>query len=303
MKKYLIFLLAMILFTGIFGIDSHAAEIDDYMNDFPVFRLSLTKDNEEVMYTAFYAQDYNKKTYLLSSAFVGGAMEDGWTAVLHTSSGQIKVEHLLTENGVSYLKAEIPKGYVPVELDNPDTIGTIEGGRLLCSNKVIKEIDKFKVTSYTWQTWRVEFSDWYHENGYYLNEEQYLAEHYLEEVKLFGAPLLEIYADHVYLIGTLYVDEYHRPVVRDFRVTGFSESGAIGKTEEVSKNMNTFSDDMMAQFHAMEVLNDEIFTSKDTLPEIKEQNDLENTPLLLILVGGAATVAAVLFLKKGKQKI
>lgn len=47
-KKCLIFILMPMLCTGIFGLESHAAESEVFLDPFPIYRMSLTKDNETV---------------------------------------------------------------------------------------------------------------------------------------------------------------------------------------------------------------------------------------------------------------
>lgn len=298
MKKYLVFLLAMILFTGIFGIESHATQLEWYVEPMPVFRLSLTKNKETMIYTAFYALDLEGNVYLLTSAFAGAAMEDGWTATLHTSAGLKSVEHLKTENGVSYLKATVPGNYYMFKISN-DT--SIEAGSLIYSGKVekkIENIDDVTITGYTWKKLSLDFSEWYLENGYYIWDDHYFAKNYLEEAKLYGAPLISSYS--LELFGTLYMDENYHPVFRDFRRTGLVKDAAIGKVEPDTVEVTVRSNDMsvleeekvtnpdaLLQLEKLEIaeLEEGIFT------ETEEQMILERN-YLPVVIGSVAVIAA-----------
>ena len=315
-KKYLVFLLAMILFTGIFGIESHATQLEWYVEPMPVFRLSLIKDKETMIYTAFYALDLEGNVYLLTSAFVGAAMEDGWTATLHTSAGPKSVEHLKTENGVSYLKAIVPGNYYMFKISN-DT--SIEAGSLIYSRNVDKKIenmDSVKITSYTWVKLSLDFSDWYLENGYYIWDDHYFAENYLKEAKIYGAPLIS--SSSLELFGTLYMDENYHPVFRDFRRTGLVKDAAIGKVEpdtvEVTVRSNdigaleeekVINTDTLLQLEKLEIaeLEEGIFTENEekVAAETGGQMVSENN-YLPVVIGGAAVIAAIFYIRKRKQK-
>ena len=180
MKKCLIFILMLTLCTGIFGLESHAAESEIFLDPFPIYRMSLTKDNETVMYTAFYVQDSEGNIYLISSAFAGAAMRDGWKATLHTASGEKRVEHLKNENGICYLKAEIPEQSIILEIEDDDDY---EDGRILCAKKVEEKAeDGSVITRYTWGKWYVDFIGWYQNGAYYINDEMYMSKVYLEDV-------------------------------------------------------------------------------------------------------------------------
>ena len=308
-KKYLVFLLTICLFTGLFGMESHAAEMEQFLDPIPIYRLSLTKDKETMMYTAFYMQDLKGNIYLISSAFAGAAMNDGWSAALHTSSGEKRVEHLKTENGISYLKAEIPENsFFPVIQDAEE----YEDGSLLCAKKVEKKIENLDdavITSYTWSKWYVDFIGWYEVDGFYINDEMYMSKVYLEDVKLYGAPLVNLSSDSIKVIGTLYLDENYCPIVVDFRKLGLSESYAIGKVNASDTNQ-TMSDTMMKQLNSMDVLGDDVFIDTDTLPEIEVEAAAENEGqmdseknYLPVVIGGVAVIAAIFYIRKRKQKV
>lgn len=304
MKKCLIFILTLTLFTGIFGLESHAAESEVFLDPFPIYRLSLTKDEETVMYTAFYMQDFEGNIYLISSAFAGAAMRDGWEATLHTASGEKDVEHLKNENGICYLKAEIPEQICLLELEDDDEY---EDGYLLCAKKTEeKAADGSVITKYTWGKWYVDFLGWHRNGSYYVNDEIYMSKVYLEDVKLYGAPLVNLYGDSIHLIGTLYLDVNYCPIVVDFRKLGLSEEHAIGKTD-VSESDNTISDFMAEQLNSMDVLNEEVVINTDILPEIEVQDAAETEEQIVsesnylpVVIAGVAVLAIIEFYRKKK---
>ncbi len=308
MKKCLIFILMLTLCTGIFGLESHAAESEVFLDPFPIYRMSLTKDNETVMYTAFYVQDLEGNIYLISSAFAGAAMRDGWKATLHTASGEKEVECLKYTDGICYLKAEIPEQCIILEIEEDDIF---EDGYVLCANKEEeKASDGSMSTKYTWKKWYVDFIGWYSNSnsGYYLNDEIYMANVYLEDVKLYGAPLVHFTSDNITVMGTLYLDVNYCPIVIDFRKLGLSEEYAIGKTD-VSESDNTISDFMAEQFNSIEVSNEEVVINTPALQESKEQivEESRNQAVfennyLPVIVAGAVVIAAVFYFKKQKQK-
>ena len=316
-KKYLVFLLAMIMFTGILGIESHATQLESYVEPVPTFRLSLTKDKETVSYTAFYALDLEGNVYLLTSAFAGAAMEDGWTATLHTSAGQKNVEHLKTENGVSYLKAIVPGNYYMFKISK-DT--SIEAESLIYSEKVekkIKNVNDATITGYSWTRSSVDFSDWSLDNGYYIWDDHYFTENYLAETKCYGAPLISL--SSLELFGTLYMDENYRPVFRDFRRTGLVKDAAIGKVEpdtvEVTVRSNdigaleeekVINTDTLLQLEKLEIaeLEEGIFTENEekVAAETGGQMVSENN-YLPVVIGGAVVIVAIFYIRKRKQKV
>lgn len=305
MKKCLIFILTLTLFTGIFGLESHAAESEVFLDPFPIYRLSLTKDEETVMYTAFYMQDFEGNIYLISSAFAGAAMRDGWEATLHTASGEKDVEHLKNENGICYLKAEIPEQICLLELEDDDEY---EDGYLLCAKKTEeKAADGSVITKYTWGKWYVDFLGWHRNGSYYVNDEIYMSKVYLEDVKLYGAPLVNLYGDSIHLIGTLYLDVNYCPIVVDFRKLGLSEEYAIGKAE-VSEDNDMISDFMVDQLNALAASEEEVVINIDTLPEIEEEvisetekQSVSESNNLPMAIAGVVVAAAVIYFRKRKQ--
>lgn len=305
MKKCLIFILMLTLCTGIFVLESHAAESEVFLDPFPIYRMSLTKDNETVMYTAFYVQDSEGNIYLISSAFAGAAMRDGWKATLHTASGEKEVECLKYTDGICYLKAEIPEQSIILEIEEDDDY---EDGRILCSKKVEEKAeDGSVITRYTWTKWYVDFIGWYQNGAYYINDEMYMSKVYLEDVKLYGAPLVHFSSDNITVMGTLYLDVNYCPIIVDFRKLELSEEHAIGKTD-VSESDNTISDFMAEQLNSMDEVNDEVVINTDTLQEIKEQATAEaenqidsENKYLPVVIGGAAVIAAIFYFRKRKQ--
>lgn len=287
-KRCLIFILLMTLFTGILGMESHAAESEVFLDPFPIYRMSLTKGEETVMYTAFYVQDTEGNIYLISSAFAGAAIKDGWEATLHTASGEKEVEYLRNDYGVAYLKAEIPEqGYILEIEDDED----YEDGRILCAKKTEEKAENGSVvTKYTWSKWYVDFLGWYQHGSYYINDEIYMSKVYLEDVKLYGAPLVHMTSDNIYVIGTLYLDVNYSPIIVDFRKTGLDEAYAIGKVD-VDEEKNEISAFMAEQLNSIAGTDEEI-----KVTEVSENNTL------LIVIAGAAVVAVTVYFKKRKQK-
>jgi len=306
MKKCLIFILMLTLCTGIFGLESRAAESEVFLDPFPIYRMSLTKDNETVMYTAFYVQDSEGNIYLISSAFAGAAMRDGWEATLHTASGEKSVEHLKNENGICYLKAEIPEQSIILEIEEDDVY---EDGRILCAKKVEEKAeDGSMITRYTWSKWYVDFIGWYQNGAYYINDEMYMSKVYLEDVKLYGAPLVHFSSDNITVMGTLYLDVNYCPIIVDFRKLGLSEEHAIGKSD-LSESNNTISDFMAEQLNSMDEVNDEVVINTPALQKGKEQIVEESRDWSVsendyqpVVIGGAVVIAAIFYIRKRKQK-
>ena len=306
-KKCLIFILMLTLCTGIFGLESHAAESEVFLDPFPIYRMSLTKDNETVMYTAFYVQDSEGNIYLISSAFAGAAMRDGWKATLHTASGEKRVEHLKNENGICYLKAEIPEQSIILEIEDDDDY---EDGRILCAKKVEEKAeDGSVITRYTWGKWYVDFIGWYQNGAYYINDEMYMSKVYLEDVKLYGAPLVHFSSDNITVMGTLYLDVNYCPIIVDFRKLGLSEEHAIGKIDLFESN-NTISDFMAEQLNSIDDVNDEEVINTPALQASKEQIVVESRDgsvseknYLPVVIGGATVIAvAYYYFNRRKNK-
>ncbi len=305
MKKCLTFILITTFLIGVLRMETYAAE-EKFLTTIPAFRLSLVNDEESMMYTAYYAQDYFENTYLLSSAFVGAAMEDGWTATLHTSSGEKKVEHLLTEHGVSYLKAEIPKEYAPLKVADVDTATYLLGGDLI-HLKGNDESDESTNVKYVWAKYDIDFLDWLHENGYYLNEDLIYQEAYLNEVKQYGAPIVQKYGEDTFLLGAMHVDESYHPIIRDFRVVQLSTSGSIGKVEKIVENINETSD--VTESYVEETNDSEkknaINTNEiaeDEAQDIIEVEDQKNSELnyFPLVAAGIVVIVTALYFKKKK---
>jgi len=307
-KKYWVFLLTICLFAGFFGMESHAAELEQYGGALPFFRLSLTKEKESMIYTAYYAMDSEGNIYLLTSAFVGAAMEDGWTATLHTSSGQMNVGHLKTENGVSYLKATVPGTYYMFKIP-VDT--SIDSASLIFANraeKKIENIEDFTITSYVWSRQEIDFSQWLLHDGYHLWDDHYFAKNYLDEVKVFGAPLINISMTE--LFGTLYMDENYRPIIRDFRRTGLVKDAAIGKVEPDtvyvtarSNNLGAMDEEFVVNTDQLLKLEElEIVDLEDELFIEGEGQMISENRYLPVVIDAVAVIAAIFYIRKRKQK-
>lgn len=234
-------------------------------------------------------------------------MRDGWKATLHTASGEKEVECLKYTDGICYLKAEIPEQSIILEIEDDDDY---EDGRILCAKKVEEKAeDGSVITRYTWGKWYVDFIGWYQNGAYYINDEMYMSKVYLEDVKLYGAPLVHFSSDNITVMGTLYLDVNYCPIILDFRKLGLSEEHAIGKIDLFESN-NTISDFMAEQLNSIDDVNDEEVINTPAFQESKEQIAVESTDgsvsennYLPVVIGGAVVIAAIFYIRKRKQKV
>lgn len=213
-KKMLLMIAVLAVLGGFLGFSNRAFATE--APTLPVFAILLQNDEDAVAMTAFYVQDEEGSTYLVTSAYAGALIQEGYEAMLFSESSLMDVEYLTTENNISFINAKGVEASTPFKLSELSSASEGVMRFMTFSNEELQVSQK-----------EIVFSDWEKSGDHYQSSDK------LENVVYLGAPVLEKESDGV--IGTVFMDQETHLILIDMRNMSFPEEGVIVAAAKASE--------------------------------------------------------------------